>query len=436
MNKIVLLVEDIVGNHLVTPIDILNDSYMKTGRYIEQWLPQEKHYMFNMCENYIEFQKISEVKELDPTKKYLYYVPLNLFFEMPPLNLFQIISENTRSFLQRHNITMLITYQLDMFDPCVTNHFINKFFDWQRYHMWNNIHDNKTIFFTGCKLADDFTEFLHNAMPEYRFLFSPLMFYWSRPSLINNGNDAENIYKTYLSYDNKKLYTHLNKSGRIHRYTLLHGLRAHDLIKDSITSNVANISVDPKQFKELIPNHFYEMAKQGSRETYQERLIADMNTGEVPKMLLDVDMDSIHSYVNWNYDPAWFYNSCFDLVGETGSYYDKTQWVQFTLLTEKICKTMYNYKPFIINGGPHCLKMLREMGFETFPELFDESYDNEFNMIERQRMIVEQIQRWSGRQAEFMSIVRSIKHKLEHNHNHYLNLDVEKLIYDKLIEHV
>lgn len=436
MNKLVLLVEDTNNNTITTPIDILNQSYKNTGSYVEQWGLTEKHHMFNMCKNYIEFQKISEVKTLDPNKKYAYYVPLNLFFEMPPLNLFQIMNQNSYNFIKQNNITLLISFQLDMFDPCVTNHFINKFFDWQRYHMWCGLHTNKTIFFTGCKLADDFTGFLHHVMPNYRFLFSPLLFQWSKPSFINNRIDSRIIYENYLTNGNKKLYTHLNKSGRIHRYTLLHGLRAHNLLDDSITSNVANIGVNADQFKELIPSEYYVRARNGGSNSYQERLIRDMDSGEIPQLLLDVDQGGSHSYVNWNYDSSWFYNSCFDIVGETGSYYDKTDWIQFTILSEKIHKTMFNYKPFIINGGPHSLKLLREMGFETFPELFDESYDNEFNMIERQRMIVEQVARWANRKDEFMNIVRQIRHKLEHNHNHYVNLDVEKLTYDKLINNV
>lgn len=436
MKKLVLLVDDINGKTLTTPIDILNQSYQKTGRYIEQWGLTEKHHMVNMCQNHIEFQKISEVTRLDPDKKYAYYVPLNLFFEMPPLNLFQIMSPSSFNFIQQNNITLLISFQLDMFDPCVTNHFINKFFDWQRYHMWCGLHSNKTIFFTGCKLADDFTGFLHSVLPSYRFLYSPLLFYWSRPNLINNGADPKSIYKAYLENGNKKLYTHLNKSGRIHRYTLLHGLRAYDLLSDSFTSNVANTPVDPNQFHELIPQVYYDRVNSNIAHHYQEKLLEDMSKGEIPNIQLDVDSTSMHNYVNWNYDSAWFSDSCFEIVGETGSYYDRTDWIQFSILSEKIHKTMYNFKPFIINGGPHCLKQLREMGFETFPELFDESYDNEFNMINRQKMIVEQVSKWSNRKHEFMDIVRQIKHKLEHNHNHYLNLDVEKITYDTLINHV
>ena len=433
MNKLVLLVEDILPDGtLVTPFDILCDFYKKSGRYIESWMPQEKHHFVNLCKNYIEFKRVRDITTLDPNTKYLYYVPTNLFFELPPLNLFQIISQETFNFLHDNNITFLITYQFDMFDPCVVNHFINKFFDWQRYHMWNGIHTNKTIFYTGCKLHDGFTNFLHESLPEYKFLYSPLLFYWARETLLKHNYDPKSIYETYISYDNKKLYTHLNKSGRIHRYTLLHGLRAHGLLEDSITSNVHNLPVDINHFRELVPVECYNSFQAGQRNTYQEKLFADMSTGEIPKILLDVDMNSTHSYVNWNYEPVWFYNSCFEIVGETGSYYDKTNWLQFSILSEKIVKTMYNFKPFMINGGPNCLQILKNMGFETFPELFDESYDTELNMIERQRKIVENVLRWKDNKLEFMNQVRKIKWKLEHNHNHLLNLDVEKLIYDDL----
>lgn len=436
MKKLVLLVEDINDKTITTPIDILNQCYQKTGSYVEHWGLTEKHHMTHLCQNYIEIQKISDVITLDPNKKYVYYVPLNLFFEMPPLNLLQIINQKTFNFLQKNNITFLISYQLEMFDPCVTSHFINKFFDWQRYHMWCGLHTNKTIFFTGSKLSDGLIDWLGANLPEYKFLHSPLLFEWSKLPFKSNPHDPYQIYEKYLNNTNKKLYTHLNKSGRIHRYTMLHGLRANNLIEDSITSNVAAYPVDPYQFRECIPQIHYDNLQKGIRSSYQDLLLSDMLRSPIDEMILDVKQHMPHSYVNWNYDPSWFHDSCFELVGETGSYYDKTQWIQFSILSEKIHKTLYNFKPFIINGGPHCLKMLRELGFETFPELFDESYDNEHNMIERQRMIVEQIQRWVGRKDEFMNVVRSIKHKLEHNHNHYLNLDVEKMIYDTLVKHI
>ena len=45
-------------------------------------------------------------------------------------------------------------------------------------------------------------------------------------------------------------------------------------------------------------------------------------------------------------------------------------------ITEKTYMPFVNYHPFIITSGPGCLSYLREQGYETFPELFDESYDS------------------------------------------------------------
>ena len=436
MSKLVLLVENIKGKTLTTPIDILTQGYKETGRYVEQWCLQEKHEMANLVKNHIEFQNINEIENFDPNTKYAYYVPLNLFFEMPPLNLFQIMSQSTYEKIVNNNITLLISFQLDMFDPTVTNHFINKFYDWSRYHMWCGIHRNKTIFLTGCKLDDGFNQFLHESMPNYRFLHSPLLLFWSKFGLQNNNISCFEVLNNYLDKGDKKLYTHLNKSGRIHRYTLLHGLRANNLLGDSITSNVHDAPLDTNQFREIIDQKHYDNLRNNLIYSYQDLLLRDMSRGSIGQILLDVDNSSPHSFVNWNYKPNWFTDSCFDIVGETGSYYDKTQWLQFTILSEKIAKTMYNFKPFMINGGHGSLKLLKDFGFETWPEVFDESYDNETNMIERQRIIVENVQKWQHRKEEFMDIIRQNKNKLLHNHNHLLNFDAEKKLYDTLIPHI
>ena len=44
-------------------------------------------------------------------------------------------------------------------------------------------------------------------------------------------------------------------------------------------------------------------------------------------------------------------------------------------MTEKVFKPILNLHPFIVTGGIGILSKLRLLGYETFPELFDEEYD-------------------------------------------------------------
>jgi hypothetical protein len=49
---------------------------------------------------------------------------------------------------------------------------------------------------------------------------------------------------------------------------------------------------------------------------------------------------------------------------------------QVVRITEKSIKPLAMMHPLIIVGNPHSLQMLREFGFKTFSDIFDESYDD------------------------------------------------------------
>lgn len=48
-------------------------------------------------------------------------------------------------------------------------------------------------------------------------------------------------------------------------------------------------------------------------------------------------------------------------------------------ITEKTCKPILSLTPFIVNSSPHYLKFLKKLGFKTFGEWFDESYDEDMS---------------------------------------------------------
>ena len=57
--------------------------------------------------------------------------------------------------------------------------------------------------------------------------------------------------------------------------------------------------------------------------------------------------------------------------------------------TEKTYKSLMLGHPFILYGGKHSLAKLRAMGFETFSNDIDESYDNANWPIERAERVVQ-----------------------------------------------
>jgi hypothetical protein len=91
-------------------------------------------------------------------------------------------------------------------------------------------------------------------------------------------------------------------------------------------------------------------------------------------------------------------------------------------LTEKTFKPIVNLHPFMILGQPGILKYLKSQGYKTFPELFDESYDNETDLVKRIDKIQDNIEMFS--QLEYntkLELLQSVQDKLKHNKKIFLD---------------
>jgi hypothetical protein len=62
-------------------------------------------------------------------------------------------------------------------------------------------------------------------------------------------------------------------------------------------------------------------------------------------------------------------------------------------VTEKPFKPLLCFHPLIVLGGCFSLELIRDFGFRTFPELFDESYDSETDLLTRFRMVYGEVER-------------------------------------------
>jgi hypothetical protein len=80
------------------------------------------------------------------------------------------------------------------------------------------------------------------------------------------------------------------------------------------------------------------------------------------------------------------YNDVFCSVVTESSFLDST-----TYISDKTITAILNCMPFIIVGPPHVLKTAQNMGFKTFNNYWDESYDNEFDHSLRMKKILELI---------------------------------------------
>ena len=143
----------------------------------------------------------------------------------------------------------------------------------------------------------------------------------------------------------------------------------------------------------------------------------------------DCDHNNLNNPVYWLYymNPDWYDSTCFSVVVE--SYMRTNAWANNprlpcykTEVSEKIFKPMAYYHPFIVFGSYETLKYLHREGFETFGNLWDESYDNIVNDEQRHaratEVVVDAVRQYWPHQ---FAIDHVTEQKLQHNRNRFFN---------------
>lgn len=146
-----------------------------------------------------------------------------------------------------------------------------------------------------------------------------------------------------------------------------------------------------------------------------------------------------HPYVSSNLNPAWepfnevtntvsFYtpfeiyrNTWYSILCETISY----GWDFF--LSEKTMKALYAQRLFVHLGARHFLQNLHVLGFETFGDVIDESYDRDEIDINRFRRSFDQLVFLN--KENHAALYQKLKPRLEHNH-HWLISQKEKSLHE------
>ena len=113
----------------------------------------------------------------------------------------------------------------------------------------------------------------------------------------------------------------------------------------------------------------------------------------------------------------YYFESFVDIINET-------RYAQPTAnYSEKVYQAMQYLRPFILVGPPKTLEYIRSMGFKTFNEFWDESYDDELDHGERLAKIFTLINDiFAMTNAEQRELYEKMVPVLEHNLNRYKEL--------------
>jgi len=117
--------------------------------------------------------------------------------------------------------------------------------------------------------------------------------------------------------------------------------------------------------------------------------------------------------------------------------YVPTETVYFgrrTHITEKTFKAIALEMPFVLVAPAGSLEYLREYGFQTFADIFDESYDEEtddFKRIERVTHLLKDLDSLSVRERQ--QIHRACLTRVEHNYNHFYRGGLTDILWRELL---
>jgi hypothetical protein len=216
-------------------------------------------------------------------------------------------------------------------------------------------------------------------------------FEWLSSRLVAENKKINNkILPKNVDYSKiEKTFLCLNRVHRWHRVNLFVLWNINNLMKDSYYTmdNKSNFPVG-----EGYDNDIW-------RRTIDAKLVNKLG-------LTEEDIDKIQATLPLKIDEFVEPNVMAKLFGKVDPYYQSSLISVVTetnfenndiFNTEKIFKPMVHRHPFILVGSYKTLEYLKEMGYKTFSEFWDESYDDVEDPFERLLKIVEickNIQSW------------------------------------------
>jgi hypothetical protein len=122
-------------------------------------------------------------------------------------------------------------------------------------------------------------------------------------------------------------------------------------------------------------------------------------------------------------NPAWYNSTCFSIVVES------TVSAREIFITEKTFKPIAFQHPFVVWAQAGVLKRLHDLGFETFENLFDQTYDCEQNNRLRLAQMIATVNEF--KRVEY---TKETVQKLQHNHNHFFYSTIAQRVQKEIVE--
>ena len=253
---------------------------------------------------------------------------------------------------------------------------------------------NKVILQVGNPQAHDMYDkfcFERGISKENRMHISTIEFFEFKTSILMHKY-AEKHEPRNLAFTNiKKTFLCFNRNHKHHRINLTVLFYKANLLNSSYFSMTKTCP--------SLDTHFLNFVR---KEYLHKWNITNEEIEEVVKLLpLTVDMDDVSdvgSIVSvWGENQAYYKQSLISVVTE--SFFSEPT----IFNTEKIWNPISYKHPFIMVGAPGTLEHLKNLGYKTFSDFWDESYDKIEDPTDRLQHITSlcmEIDRWSDKEKK------------------------------------
>jgi hypothetical protein len=184
-----------------------------------------------------------------------------------------------------------------------------------------------------------------------------------------------NSYTPVEIWDRPKIFDALLGLNKAHRQYVFDQLVAHNLLERSYVS-ILKSHQGPWSDNHRENSTLYRSPDLDHLETVEAKQ-AIIDTGFFNSYCQTFNVRGNKRNVSAQIPPAIYNNSYYSLICETHDH----DW----FLSEKTAKPLIAQRPFIMFGGQHHLAFLRQLGFHTFDQIIDESYDSEPNKFLRHK---------------------------------------------------
>ena len=168
-----------------------------------------------------------------------------------------------------------------------------------------------------------------------------------------------------------------------------------------------------KKHKNIVIDHL-------DKNGYSERGIVTYLSKGRTSFVDDGNLEDMDKFQSKFYEQAAF------SIRNTALFYEQDS----IFFCEKLLQDINGRVPFIAISTPYTLEYLRQKGYKTFPELFDESYDVILNHTDRMNFILKEIDKvMNMSEDELYTKIYNMRYKLEYNYERlqsyieYMNRD-------------